>query len=243
MKSTFHALIWNVHALFEALGYVVAALLYWRERTRPDSVDAGTRLTVIGAAGAGAVIGARLLSFLSYPDLWSGHLAQAVGGKTIVGGLLGGLIAVEWTKKRIGVRASTGDRFVLPLVAAIAIGRIGCFLTGPADNTAGIPSDLPWAIAIGDAVPRHPVALYEIGFLLLLTPLLIRAKRLHPGEGVAFRLFMTFYLAFRLGIDFLKPEPPALYAGLSTIQFACALGLLYYAFVWTRAPLPRQEPA
>jgi phosphatidylglycerol:prolipoprotein diacylglycerol transferase len=97
--------------------------------------------------------------------------------KTIVGGLAGGLIGVALAKKVLRVQHSTGDLFVLPLITAMSIGRIGCFLTGPIDHTAGNSTTLPWGIAIGDTVKRHPVALYEIAFLFLLIPLTERVRR------------------------------------------------------------------
>jgi hypothetical protein len=39
---------------------------------------------------------------------------------------------------------------------------------------------------------------------------------------------MVVYLGFRLAVDALKPDPHWLF-GLSAIQVACALGLLYVA--------------
>ena len=101
--------------------------------------------------------------------------ASLIGGKTIVGALTGGLIAVELLKRYIGLRHSTGDLYAIPLALGIAIGRIGCFLTGLPDNTYGTPARLPWAVDFGDGIPRHPTQLYEIAFLLLLIPLLYRA--------------------------------------------------------------------
>jgi prolipoprotein diacylglyceryltransferase len=94
-------------------------------------------------------------------------------GKTIVGGLLGGLIAVEWTKRRIGVIRSTGDDMALPLAAGMCIGRVGCFLTGLGDHTYGTPTSLPIGVDFGDGIPRHPTQLYEIAFLLALGALLL----------------------------------------------------------------------
>ena len=86
---------------------------------------------------------------------------RAVG----VGGLIGGLIAVEWTKRWLRVTIPTGDLLVVPLVAGIAIGRIGCFLTGLADRTYGLATGLPWGVDFGDGVLRHPTQIYEIVFL------------------------------------------------------------------------------
>jgi phosphatidylglycerol---prolipoprotein diacylglyceryl transferase len=126
---------------------------------------------------AGAALGSKLLFLLEDTQLTRhnlGNPAYLVGGKTIVGALIFGLIAVELMKRYIGVRQSTGDLYAIPLALGIAIGRIGCFLTGLADNTYGTPTTLPWAIDFGDGIPRHPTQLYEIIFLLALTPILYR---------------------------------------------------------------------
>ena len=209
-----------VHSFFEILGYVVAVVAYTvLRRRRGDTVADETRAAVFAGAAAGALIGSRLLVWPS--------------GKTIVGGLIGGLIGVELAKKLLGVRRSTGDLFVVPLIIAMSIGRIGCFLTGPIDHTEGIPTTLPWGIAMGDSVKRHPVALYEIAFLLLLAPATEWVRRRSKHSGDAFRTFLASYLAFRLGVDFLKPDPPPLFLHLTAIQWACVVGLIYYALVFS----------
>ena len=100
-----------------------------------------------------------------------------MGGKTIVGALIGGLITVEVTKRYIGFRTSTGDLYAIPLALGIAIGRVGCFLTGLSDNTYGSPTTLPWGINFDDGIPRHPTQFYEIAFLLLLIPFLYQALK------------------------------------------------------------------
>jgi phosphatidylglycerol---prolipoprotein diacylglyceryl transferase len=106
-----------------------------------------------------------------------------MGGKTIVGALIFGLISVELMKRYIGVRRSTGDLYAIPLALGIAIGRIGCFLTGLSDNTYGTPTNLPGAVNFGDGIPRHPTQLYEIIFLLILIPILYRVVILSGAEG------------------------------------------------------------
>jgi phosphatidylglycerol:prolipoprotein diacylglycerol transferase len=207
-----------VHLTFELLGYIAAVVVYLLLRRSGDAIGDRERATVLSGGALGAAIGTRLLFWLSYPGV------NAFDGKTIVGGLLGGLIGVELTKRAIGVHRSTGDLLVYPIITALSIGRIGCFLAGPIDRTEGLPSNLPWAIAIGDGVRRHPVALYEIAFLMALISLIRRVQ----GEGAKFRTFMIAYLTFRLFVDFLKPEPPPLAGGMTAIQYACVAGLAYY---------------
>jgi len=221
------------------MGYVAAAAFYGYLRRRGgDTVTEEERGWVILAAALGALAGSRLLAAIAdlpaFPGEWR-RPAYWLHGKTVVGGLLGGWIGVELAKRRAGIRARTGDLFAAPLAAGIAVGRIGCFLAGPGDHTAGNPTSLPWGIAVGDGVRRHPAALYEVAFLLLLLPLLLRVGRTGPS-GAAFRLFAGAYLSFRLAVDFVKPDPPPFAGGLSAIQWACVLGIAAVAWGGLRGP-------
>lgn len=188
------------------------------------------RWSIIVAAAVGAAAGAKLLYWLEDPWLtleqWQNPL-YLIGGKTIVGGLIGGLIAVEATKRWIGVQTRTGDLFAVPLALGIAIGRVGCFLTGLADGTYGNATTLWLGIDFGDGIPRHPTQLYEILFLVLLAATLTRVARRPPRLGDVFRVFMVGYLGFRLVVESIKPTP-TLGIGLSTIQWACVAALVYY---------------
>lgn len=211
-----------LHTGFEIAASTAGVLLYtFLRRRQGDPVGDRARLYVLVGAAVGATIGARLLVWIASPEL---SLPSFFAGKTIVGGLLGGLIGVEVTKKLTGITTRTGDLFVYPLILAMIIGRIGCFLSGPADQTHGLPTNLPWGIAIGDGVPRHPVALYEIAFLLIVA-MLVRDHDRQPGDR--FATFMLAYLLFRFFIDFLKPFPAPVY-GLTAIQWACLAGSAYY---------------
>lgn len=146
------------HIFFETLAYVIAFRVYLSLRRRfGDPIPTPIRWVVIAAAIAGAALGSKLLFWLEDPRLTSHNLdnpAYLMGGKTIVGALIFGLIAVELMKRYIGVHQSTGDLYAIPLALGIAIGRIGCFLTGLSDNTYGTPTNLPWAINFGDGIPR-----------------------------------------------------------------------------------------
>jgi prolipoprotein diacylglyceryltransferase len=142
--------------------------------------------------------------------------------------LLGGVVGVELVKRVIGAQGSSGDAFALPLIVGIAIGRIGCFLSGLDDHTYGNPTSLPWAIDFGDGVARHPTQLYEIAFLLVLGALLHWRRGAFDRPGDRFRAFMIAYLGFRLAVDFIKPMPMIYLGALSGIQLLCLAGLLYY---------------
>jgi len=218
------------HPVFESLGYAAGyAVFRWMRGRRGDVIAEPQRWTVIAAAAVGALAGSRLLGLAEqWPTVltaWrGGHLLELLlspGGKTIVGGLLGGWAGVEIVKRISGIRSRTGDIFAVPLCVGIAVGRIGCFLAGLADDTYGKPTHLPWAVDFGDHVARHPTQLYEIVFLAGLGFVLSRPWRW--AEGARFRVFMGGYLAWRIAIDFLKPQP--LVGGLNLIQWACVAGL------------------
>ena len=218
------------HIVFESLAYLVAFELYRRQRRgQGDFLPAPARSSVIVAAIVGAALGSKILGWLEDPLDTLAHWrdpAYLMGGKTIVGALLGGTFAVEWTKARMGVHRRTGDLFALPLTAGIAIGRIGCFLAGLRDRTFGAPTALPWGVDFGDGIRRHPTQLYEVAVLLVLGWLLHRLGRQPHREGDLFRAFLTAYMAWRLGVDFLKPDPRL--AGLTAIQWCAAGALVYY---------------
>jgi phosphatidylglycerol:prolipoprotein diacylglycerol transferase len=218
------------HWVVETIAWTLAFWLYSRRRRLTgDVVDHRSRAWVIVAAAVGGVIGSRILYLLEEPTrtaaLWLDP-SFLLSGKTIVGGLIGGLIAVEWVKRKLGVTVATGDLMAMPLIVGIAIGRIGCFLSGLDDRAYGTATALPWGVDFGDGVARHPTQLYEVIFLSALG-VALRGWRQRPHEvGDQFKAFMVSYMAWRFGIDFLKPAYSV--AGLSVLQWTCLAVLAYY---------------
>jgi len=218
------------HFLFETLAYLAGARIYGLIKARTgDTISTDDRWWVVAAAAVGAAVGSKLLYWLSDPAFFLAHASNPfllMGGKSVVGALVGGLIAVEAAKWRLGLTRSTGDLFAVPLALGIAIGRVGCFLTGLDDHTYGLPTDLPWGVDFGDGLARHPTQLYEIAFLLPLAALLWRIGRRPHREGDLFKLFMVAYLGFRLLLEAIKPGQTLV--GLSAIQWVCLFTLAYY---------------
>ena len=217
------------HLLMEILAYTGGFQLYlWTRKRWPRAkLEVEQNLWIIVGAIFGALFGSKILAWLeSAPDYWKHRFEPAawMGGKTIVGGLLGGWIGVEIAKKIQRVRHSTGDAFVFPLILGMAVGRIGCFLTGLEDHTHGNPTRLPWAVDFGDGIPRHPTQLYDIVFLGVLTILLALRGRHPTRNGHLFRLFLLGYLLWRFCIEFIKPRYT--YGGFSGIQMACGMGVI-----------------
>jgi phosphatidylglycerol:prolipoprotein diacylglycerol transferase len=223
------------HQIFEVVAMAAGLQLY--RLKRGEGLLGSTQFPLMIGALLGAGVGNKLVFWLERVDLWQVALGNPMAwfaGQSMVGGLLGGLLGVELAKKLTGQTQSTGDRFVYPILLALSIGRIGCFIAGLTDGTSGNPSDLPWAVDFGDGITRHPTQLYEILFAALLWLLLVRGeKRLSVVPGLQFKLMLSAYWVWRLVIDFLKPLPFEWFWGLSGIQVTCLAALiLYLPLVW-----------
>lgn len=226
-----------LHTLFEMLGIGLGFRWFLRIRRagHPTAGHPGGVWVLVGG-----ILGAAVGSWaLDAAQLWGWHqgrgpLSLMAGGRTVVGGLLGGWAGVELAKARVGMRGSTGDAMVRPLALGMALGRVGCLLAGPGDLTWGGPSDLPWAVTGPDGVARHPTPIYDMIFLgavaLGIEPV---ARRLRCRQGERFLGFLALYLAWRLVTDGLKPPfapgpppTPDLWGSLTPIQWASAAGAL-----------------
>ena len=221
----------NIHLVLEYLAFFVGFRYYviLRKKNR-DNISSNNRLSIIIGAIFGALFLSRLVAFLENPVLhYSQGWVSILNNKTIMGGLFGGLLAVEWVKKIIGEKQSSGDLFTLPIIGGIFIGRIGCFLAGVNEFTYGAETTSPLGMDLGDGILRHPIALYELVFLGLLFLFIkkLQSRKVRLEEGMYFKIFMITYFSFRCCIEFLKPNT-FLVLGLSSIQYLCLICLLYY---------------
>ena len=217
----------SAHVVFELLAYSLGFQLYrWLQQQQGTQLRLSTeqKLGLLLGCVLGAIVLAKGLGWLQTPFVQEpdGSRAWLPPGKTIVGGLLGGWLGLELVKRWLGIRGSTGDVYVWPLSLGLALGRVGCFLTGLADNTYGQPTRLPWGVDFGDGLLRHPTQLYEMVWVLLLAPLVLWLSR-HRVPGTAFRYWLAGYLLWRFVAESLKPVP-LLYGGLSAIHWASLLG-------------------
>jgi phosphatidylglycerol---prolipoprotein diacylglyceryl transferase len=222
-----------VHGAFEWAGIFIGARLYLRT-SRTSLVELGkTRnYAVIFGCILGAAIGNKAVHWLQRADQWGLLREQPwllLQGQSIVGGLLGGLIGVEIAKRCVGLRESTGDRFVAPILIGLIIGRVGCLIAGLHDDTYGVATTLPWGVDLGDGIARHPTAIYDMLFAAgMLLALRVWGAPLEREPGLKFKLMLAAYLAWRLAIDSLKPVPHEFVGGLSGIQLVAAAALVVY---------------
>jgi phosphatidylglycerol---prolipoprotein diacylglyceryl transferase len=231
----------HLHVFFEIIAYTIGFQYYLRVRKKSvDLISDDHRLWIFIGAAFGGFLGSHFLGIFEKPippqyfDEKNGlaGVLYFMGNKTVLGGYLGGLIGVEWMKKRLGVTTSSGDLMTFPLILSLIIGRIGCHLEGLGDGTFGKPTTWWAGIDFGDGIARHPTNLYEISFLLMLWLSIIYVEKKRPlSNGTRFKIFLISYLIFRFFTECLKPA--YFYAiGLSSIQMAALGGLFYYAYLW-----------
>jgi len=218
-----------LHFIFETLAFFVGVrLYYYLRRGSDDKVSDLNRLWIMLGAMLGALVGSRLLAFLEDPSMITKQTWLMIyQNKTVAGGFIGGLFGVEGVKKLVGVKSATGDVYVIPIVVALFIGRIGCFSMGIAEPTYGIETTSVFGMNLGDGILRHPVALYEMIYMVLLLLLFYKIKRRTLVLGDRFKLFMVLYFLYRFLVEFIKPYHP-LFLNLSSIHWSALFIFGYY---------------
>lgn len=227
-----------IHAGFDLLAWLAAGIVgLWLVRSGPVSfpVPQPLRSTYLAALIFGAGVGA--VGFGS-ANLWlSGQTGIA---RSIEGAVAGAILAVELYKYLAGITARTGARFALPFAVGVAVGRIGCFLSGLDDFTHGTPTSLPWAHDFGDGVPRHPVQLYESAAMAAFAAVclwrVLRHDRVFIDQG--FYLAVGFYGLQRFVWEFFKPYGTLI--GPLTLFHLLSLAILAYAIAMI-ATAPKSE--
>ena len=151
------------------------------------------------------------------PNMWR----RLATGKSILGALFGGYVAVELAKKWTGYRGVTGDWFALIAPLGIAIGRVGCLLHGCClGRTCG---ESWFTLRDASGVPRWPAAPVEILFNLVMIAVFFVLRRRSKLAGQHFHIYLISYGLFRFVHEFLR-DTPRVEEGLSGYQLL-ALGL------------------
>jgi len=219
-----------VHSLFDVLALVTALAVFRLVPAAAPGVPAEPwqiHPLYIALASLGATSGAYLAGSA---NLWLTGIGGV--GRSIEGAIAGGVIAIEALKWRTGVQGSTGLRFVAPLAAAIAVGRLGCFFAGLDDMTYGTPTALPWGVDFGDGVARHPVQLYESATMAIFFAvfMLLLRQGTDALRRTGFYAFVAVYAVQRFAWEFWKPY--ATIIGPLNLFHLLSLALVAYALVF-----------
>jgi prolipoprotein diacylglyceryltransferase len=205
------------HDLFTVAGIMAGLALYWRALRRDRVLDARILLISL-AAIAGGAIGARLITsweILDEVNQAGLPLTYVIthGPRSIIGGLAGGYLAITLSKRALGYTLSTGDYYAAAIPLALAIGRVGCFLS---ELPLGTPTDLPWGMTVSPETaaafarcpgcdgPMHPSMLYEIGFQLTAFAVIVTRGPLLPVRGDTLKAYLLAYGLFRFGVEFVR---------------------------------------
>ena len=183
----------------------------------------------------GVIIGSRLYSvFIWNPSYYLSQpwkiLAVWEGGMAFHGGVIGIFTALYLYCKKHKLRIlHVADVIAIPVVFALALGRIANFING---ELYGPITDLPWCVQFPDAEGcRHPYQIYAAIKRFAVVGILVLLKQSKHKEGF---LFFTTVLLLGIGrftLDFLRED--VLYAGLSTGQWSSiamvAVALYFFA--------------
>ena len=234
------------HDAFTVLALAVGLAIYYRELRRRGWLG-GPIIWISLAAVLGGAVGARVITSWEHLEVYGAIADQPFSeviehsGKSILGAIAGGYIAIVLSKRAFGYTRSTGDCYLLAIPVATVIGRIGCFFS---ELPLGTPTDLPWGITVSPAaaaafarcpgcdVPMHPSMVYEILFNLVAIAVILRYRDRVVVPGDAVKLYLLAAGIFQFLVEFVRGnEPQAL--GLTGPQWVLipmvALLVLHFA--------------
>ena len=182
----------------------------------------------------GALVGAKmsvLFGDAGWPrrpveDWW----AVLISGRSITGALILGFVVAESAKPLLGYRMPPNDRFAALLPFTLAIGRVGCLLTG---CCRGVPWEGFCAIHYDDGIWRHPAQAYEIVFNLAVGCVFVMMVRRGILFGRLFALYLVAYGVLRFGTEFVR-ETPKVFGPLSGYQVLCVVMVVLGAWFVVR---------
>jgi phosphatidylglycerol---prolipoprotein diacylglyceryl transferase len=211
---------------------IVTGIVLARQTQVPLPLAPREKFFIGLGAFCGAMIGAKLPFVISD---WEGFLSGAAwfsNGKTILCGLAGGYFGVEFAKWLLDIRIKTGDSFAVPVAAAVAIGRLGCFHAG---CCYGTPTKLPWGVVFPtvDNLPRHPTQLYEAAFHLIAAVVLYLLLVRGLLRGQLIKLYILSYLVYRFFSELIRPEA-RLAGGFTGYQWAALVLGVLFVWLWIR---------
>jgi prolipoprotein diacylglyceryltransferase len=224
----------EIHLLFDLFAYALGTFLSWKV-FRPQQhfiSNENLRYIYYSIVLMGAVFGAISLGSLNIH--YSIESQNILLGKSILGAIVGATITVEVFKKIMKIKGSTGAYFVPSLAIGIAVGRVGCFLSGLEDYTYGAETNFILGYDFGDGLLRHPVQLYEAFTMALffLYVVYIYFKNRNYFENYIFYQFILVYATQRFMWEFLKPYE-TIFFGLNVFQLFC-IGLIIYAIFYLK---------
>lgn len=219
---------------FYFIGLVTIFCIAWLEGLRKGwPKDIWLVLLAFGIVGG--IAGTKILRF----DL----ISAAHGDKTILGGVLGGALAMIFALRFLRFNWRAFDTLSIAIPIGVAISRIGCFRTG---CCFGVPTLLPWGVkySLGTpayssqltsglidlgaitSLPVHPTQLYDAGFNILLALVLLRWRKHFRKPGSAFMAYCVGYGVIRFFVEFYRVGGGTEFLGIKTVQWMVAFAVV-----------------
>ena len=194
------------------LGYAVALFLAWALGRRLVGKERALAWEEVWWWGALAgLLGARLYFVFILEPIYFWHhpfeiLAVWHGGMAIHGGVIGGVIGIWYTTKKLQSVWFWLDVAAPVLALGQAIGRWGNYFN---QEVYGKLTTLPWGIPIGGQIGYfHPTFLYESALDLILAIILWRlfrrAKQLAWRPGRVVSIYLVGYGIIRFVMEFFR---------------------------------------
>lgn len=217
----------RTYSIFMILALIAAFICYKLTADRLDKDIASHRSLIVIYALIGGIVGAKLPILIFNLDMlfkYPENVNLLISGKTIVGGLIGGFLAVYIIKRVLKINIKTGNDIAAPAALGMAIGRLGCFFGG---CCYGIEAPRILGFDFGDGIFRFPTQLYELFFdlgLFILFLYLKKTRVLRPG--ILFRYLLNSYLIFRFFLEFIRESDRAFF-GISYYQIICLVCVIF----------------
>ena len=143
-----------------------------------------------------------------------------IGPGSIMGGVVGAYVGGYIASRIIGKAGCACDAFAPAMALAIAVGRIGCYLS--LEDGLGKPTGLPWGVWNGEYL-AHPTPLYDAAFNLVWFLILLRLRD-HPWmqNGNLLKVGLGGYAVVRFFIEFVRNNRVVV-LGLTGQQLVCLL--------------------
>jgi prolipoprotein diacylglyceryltransferase len=215
------------YVFFNLLG-LVAAFVVMR-RLRFDIYDHLTSMDksrVTMGLVLGVILGSKIPVLISYglePEFfWT--------GKSLYGALLGAYTGVNLVKRYYRIQGNYGDRYVIPLCIAVALGDIGCYVNG---CCGGLPTTSRFHILDHSGIPVYPTQIYTSVFHILCTLFFYVLYTRRKWIQLHFVIYLFLYSIYRFFIEFLRNEP-RVFMGWTVYQWIAFFCTPYFAHVLYR---------
>ncbi len=245
-EGVYYYMIFNLVALI--LGFAMTLMA-----ARRSKIDVRSLKVIVAAGILGAIIGSKLimLTGIQWMELLTdGHLPLD-NSKSVVGAIIGGMLAAWSTGKWLGNKSSILDLCAVSLPLALAVQRIGCLIAGCCH---GMITNMPWGITYAPgskpyleqqqtgllttdasaSLSVHPDQLYTVLAGLTIAFLVWKTRTYWKSPSGKFIFSVLLLLTFRFVEEFSRFHfEPQQWMGLEMIQWKimfimAVLGLVLY---------------